>query len=226
MEVPVSVPDFKVQEYHLPDELPYIRQKFDFLYQKFYPIGWSQSGYFAYISEPVDEACGCYFFELIIQNMVTDKVSYRFSFNDQGAGETLKSVWDKKQTMFAKKLSEYSIVQDGGFKLAPESFEYSQQKYSIKYKTRMEKDSDFMLDLVKQYKINLVRGSTTKIVCDEQIPKNDAILNLIVSGVVTSPYENRIAIVVQEERRGFEGPPNILNFRLIGSNLEKGFENK
>ena len=44
----------------------------------FYPIGWSRDGKFAYYVEPVDEECGCYFAELKIIDLQTDKVVWEF----------------------------------------------------------------------------------------------------------------------------------------------------
>src|SRR5690349_14764325 len=44
----------------------------------FYPIGWSREGKFAYYTEPVDEACGCYFAELVIKDLRTDKELWKF----------------------------------------------------------------------------------------------------------------------------------------------------
>ena len=54
-------------------------QEYNRLYvDGFYPIGWSRDGKFAYYIEPVDEACGCYFAELIIQDLRTDKIVWHF----------------------------------------------------------------------------------------------------------------------------------------------------
>src|SRR5688572_4978733 len=45
--------------------------------ENFYPIGWSRDGKFAYLVEPPDEACGCYFAEIVIVNLKTDKVLWQ-----------------------------------------------------------------------------------------------------------------------------------------------------
>src|SRR5260221_5318667 len=47
----------------------------------FFPIGWSRDGKFAYYTEPVDEACGCYYANLVIQDLRTDKVIWEFKYN-------------------------------------------------------------------------------------------------------------------------------------------------
>ena len=38
-----------------------------------FPIGWSRDGKFAYVEEPVDDACGCYFAEVHIVDLRTDR---------------------------------------------------------------------------------------------------------------------------------------------------------
>jgi hypothetical protein len=76
------------QVYEQPREVPIarlVRQNFPKFYDRsnsypalipesFFPIGWSKDGKFAYYSEPVDEACGCYYAYLAIQDLRTDKI--------------------------------------------------------------------------------------------------------------------------------------------------------
>ncbi len=38
---------------------------------KFFPIGWSEDGNFAYITEPVAEGLGNYVFEIVIINVIS-----------------------------------------------------------------------------------------------------------------------------------------------------------
>src|SRR5205814_3361425 len=83
------------QNYAIPKRLPLeraVRREFrewmltaarypGLIPESFYPIGWSKDGKFAYYYEPVDEACGCYFAHLVIQDMRTDKVLWEFKYN-------------------------------------------------------------------------------------------------------------------------------------------------
>jgi hypothetical protein len=63
----------------------YGREEWSRLYTEgFYPIGWSRDGKFAYYLEPVDEACGCYYAELVIQDLRTDEILWKFT-NDPEA---------------------------------------------------------------------------------------------------------------------------------------------
>lgn len=64
---PVPIEDVK-ERYFVPSELKYCPQSDEYLFDKFYPIGWSKDGHFAYITEPADEAAGLYFFKFRIQD--------------------------------------------------------------------------------------------------------------------------------------------------------------
>jgi hypothetical protein len=44
-----------------------------------------------------------------------------------------------------------------------------------------------------------------------------------VVGVLKSPFENRVALVMIEVMRGYEGPPNSGDVRIVGADLDRGF---
>ena len=106
----------------------------------FYPIGWSRDGKFAYYIEPVDEACGCYFGELIIQDLRTDKTLWPFK-NDpqervdaQGApiDDDLRKLWKRNEKMFVDKLREHKIDQVARFALMPATFRSAGKAYAAR----------------------------------------------------------------------------------------------
>jgi len=70
------------------------------LTESFYPIGFSKDGKFAYYVEPVDEACGCYFAKLIIQDLRTDKILFEHKHMGDGdndpADETIKNILEQE----------------------------------------------------------------------------------------------------------------------------------
>ena len=215
---------FEQQEYHIPNELRYPKQKFDFIYDKFRPIGWSANGKFAYISEPADEACGCYFFELKIVDTRSDKIVYEFVHNDEGTGETLSSMWDKHYKEFEAKLWENEIVQGPRIEMLNEEFSYNDKNFGLKLKVDRKKDQDFQVELVKHYSLNIISGNAKKQLANANTDSISAIVNMSVAGVLQNPYEARVAVLLQEENLGYEGPPNVLKLRIIGAALDKGFE--
>ena len=85
--------------------------------ETFFPIGWSRDGKFAYYVEPVDEACGCYFAKLVIQDLRTDKIIWEFKYqgeevNDENTlVENLETLWAKNKNLFSEKLRANKIEQ-------------------------------------------------------------------------------------------------------------------
>ena len=97
----------------------YRRHKYQqLLPEGFYPIGWSRDGKFAYYAEPPDEACGCYFAELVIQDLRTDTVLWKFKNDPEGRtnskgeiiDDDMRKLWQRNQKLFSQKLREYRII--------------------------------------------------------------------------------------------------------------------
>lgn len=210
---------YKPQEYHIPNEMKYIKQKFDFLHDKFKPIGWSVDGKLAYINEAADEACGCYFFELTIVDLFNKKTLYTFSYNDEGAGENLTDVWEKNYRAFRTKLNDHKIIQSGILNLENRKLEYQNKNYNFKVINDLEKDKDFGIDVVKsttvEWQIDDKKASKVTFKTDA----TDMILNTTLPGILLNPHNKQIAVLLQQERRGYEGPPNVLSLKIFGVNL-------
>jgi hypothetical protein len=49
-------------------------------------------------------------------------------------------------------------------------------------------------------------------------------LNVGVVGYVKSPFEDRIAMILIEVYRGYEGPPHSTNIEAVGASLSSGFK--
>jgi hypothetical protein len=199
----------------------------------FYPIGWSRDGKFAYYIEPADEACGCYFGELIIQDLKTDKVLWHFR-NDPDArvakdgsylDDDIRKLWRRNLSSFRAKLNQYRIVQSPRFSLLSVPFAISATSYSTKLTKINGKDEDgiertrkLILDLSSS-----VRGAKT--LYSEEFTQDDYSppLDAAVAGVFKSPFEPRVAIVLLRVQRGWEGPPHVVDIQIVGSDLSSGF---
>ena len=48
-------------------------------------------------------------------------------------------------------------------------------------------------------------------------------LDVAVAGVFKSPFENRVAVVMINVERGWEGPPHTVDIRIAGADLVTGF---
>jgi hypothetical protein len=204
------------------------------LVEGFYPIGWSRDGKFAYYTEPVDEACGCYFAELAIVDLRTDKVLWQFKNepNDrvdaQGApvADDIGKLWKRNEKVFAERLLEHRIEQLPRFTLLPSAFRSSGRSYIARVSSTFGKDEDGNRRIRK---LDLVFSSPAlgrKSLYSAEYTGDGMYtspLDAIVAGAFKSPYENRVAIVMLHVQRGWEGPPHTVNVHIAGADLSGGF---
>jgi hypothetical protein len=199
-----------------------------------FPIGWSRDGKFAYYFEPVDEACGCYFANLIIQDMRTDKVLWEFKYrqddliDDKGEmppEDTIGKLWRKNGKLFSEKLREHAIVA-GTSLLLGKSFVASDRPYTAKAIKKMGKDPDMGSERVDKLTFTLTSpelGTKSLYSADHSKEEYWFMLDAGVVGVIKSPFEDRVAIVGMEVNRGWEGPPHVGDVQIVGADLKTGF---
>lgn len=215
----------KIQDYKIPDELKYSIQGENFLYDKFFPIGWSKDGKFAYIVEPTDEASGLYFFELVIKNMISDKVEWSWKPKKNTEEGNLETIWTKNYEIFKKKLNDYGIIQQTDHNYVKGNFTYDNKNYSITLKSHTKLNQDYGFDVIVGTDIFIESPELgKKQVYEFKEDDYSMILGEIITGQIISPYEGRIAIILKQERWGWEGPPNVISFVIIGSNLSESFK--
>jgi hypothetical protein len=201
--------------------------------QQFYPIGWSQDGKFAYYYEPVDEACGCYFANLVIQDMRTDKVLWEFDYNggdhaDPKTGnmppeDTIAKLWKKNARAFAAKLREHGIIA-GRSVLLGRAFRSGGGSFTAKGIVKMGKNPDYGDERVERFTFQLVSaksGTKTLGSIDHSKEGYAYTLDAAILGVIKSPFEDRIAVIGMEVDRGWEGPPHNGNIHIMGADLTR-----
>ncbi len=205
---------------------------------QFFPIGWSKDGKFAYYVEPVDEACGCYFAHLVIQDMRTDKAVWEFRFSqDEGrdpqTGEmqpenNIQKLWKKNQKLFSDKLEENGIV-PSSIALLGATFTAVGRTYAAKAIKKKGKnpEGDKRVD---RYTITIdsPKLGSKKLFTSEDHTKDEYwyMLDAGLIGVIKSPWENRVAIIAIDAMRGYEGPPHTGEVRIVGADLTSGFAKK
>ncbi len=197
------------------------------LREKFYPIGWSKDGKFAFYTEPADEACGCYFAELIVQDLRTDKVLWQKSYSSENGGaDDLQKYWAKNQKEFSRRLAQYGIVPNKDFTLLDSPLKAADDTFSI----------DLFSDVKIAEDTYISKGNIVlKLLSDKKGAKTvyqktydgkgyDGVMNTEIGGMLLSPFEPRSAIILIETRRGYEGPPHTTNIKIVGATLNGGFK--
>lgn len=198
--------------------------------ENFFPIGWSKDGKFAYYTEPGDEACGCYFGRLIILDTVNDKELWSFKYDglddqDKPKYGAITDLWRKNRKPFSDKLNQYGIIPQGSFSLLKFPINNAGDQLKADLKIEENKDEETRIySIVKKatLQISSQRGGT-KIVHEESYPEYGP-LDVKVLGYLKSPYEQRVAIIVLEVQRGYEGPPHTTHVKIVGSSLTTGFK--
>ena len=200
----------------------------------FYPIGWSKDGKFAYYLEPVDEACDCYFAKLFILDLKTDKVLWSFDYNSEfiddakkeGRPVTLRTLWRANQKLFSEKLREHGIVQQRKFALLSSPITYRGDRITSRLNTREKAgltEEERWYGTIDRVTLQLnSRRYGTKSVMDHSYSELRPLYVGLV-GYVKSPHEPRIAMVLLEVIRGYEGPPHTARIRIVGGSLDSGW---
>lgn len=217
--------EYILQEYFFPEELIYNKQfSDDFLYDKFYPIGWSKNGHFAYFTEYADEGIGGYMVKIEIINLVNDKVEWNWETppDDDNYRE---EVWKDNYETFKEKLNEYEIIQKKDMEFGEVYFTYKGKEFNIELKTKKQTDPDYGFDVIVGTEVFISSPQLgRKKVYSYTEKEYSMILSQMIAGYIMSPYEDRILIFIKNERWGWEGIPSVVYFTLTGSNLNTGFQ--
>ncbi|MCB9235463.1 MAG: hypothetical protein H6581_27655 [Bacteroidia bacterium] len=234
------VPAFAKQEYPLPQEVNFYGkvQSTDyggenfFLPSKFYPIGWSSDHKFAWVREPADEACGCYFFEIVIQDLGSNEILWQWKYNsDQGeegggnVGENLGAVWKNKYADFEKVLNEHQIRAGGDFSLMQgNQFDWEGKEYQWRLEMERKALENNYFNAITSATLWLeAKGQSAQKVWKYEGSEFFMNLDMEVAGTLLSPYEPLAAVVIAKTERGYEGPPHVKDFEIVGSIQRSAF---
>jgi uncharacterized protein YfcZ (UPF0381/DUF406 family) len=197
------------------------------LREYFYPIGWSKDGKFAFYTEPADEACGCYFADIFVIDLRTDKVLWSKKYEGkENATENIQSYWRKSRKEFSNKLNQYKIEANPKFTLAKLPIKHKKDTVKIDFFS----DVTFLDDPFSSkgsIVIKLISAQKgTKTVFEKKYTGEnyEGVMEAQLGGVLQSPFEPRVAIILVKTMRGWEGPPHITQVSVVGADLEKGFK--
>ncbi|MFM7672490.1 MAG: hypothetical protein ACKO6Q_07875 [Bacteroidota bacterium] len=220
------------ESYAVPKHLPYPildgGEELKLMKDGFLPIGWSRDGKFAFATEPSDEACGCYFFTIAVQDMISDKVLWSWSYSSDTEGNDtdrssmdLRKLWKQKQAEFTRQLNRYQIN--------PISFEQVMSlpireqgnlfTFSLKNQT-IEQDGFDRVALTKLYR--KLNGGSDKVLFSNDYLSGDSYSGIMSNGIcgyLRSPYESRIALLYYDKSWGYEGPPHVISVTPVGADI-------
>lgn len=210
---------------------PLCQNQYGCLEEEIYPLGWSEEGKFAYLLAYPSEAVENYRLTLFIQDMLTDKIveQREWEANKQpgNKGEQeydFSFVWENQRNVFRKVMEEHAIQEGTGnqFYRLP----YKAGNYSYAFASNNTKVvSDYTGgEIIRQHQLLAKAGNLgQKRILRQDFGKYDLVLNTHALGLFKSPFEDRVAVVDAAEKRGYEGPPNVLKIMVVGCELEQGF---
>lgn len=196
-----------------------MKPEYDPLLDKIFPIGWSKSGNFAYITEPADEACGCYFFTISIIDK-EGKTLWEWKNTDNAQPPdtgSVAEVWKEKQELFVNKLQEYGIKQEQEFNYQKSQYSYNfaVKDLELNFKTQMADSKMFAFEIVKNRELLLKKGDTEqKIFSHTTEDEYSGILSEELVGLISNS-SNQALVIISATNRGYEGPPNVVHFYFV-----------
>ena len=186
---------------------------------KIHPIGWSKNGLFAYIEAGNSDMVGG-FNRLKVTSMVSDKNIISFTGGDEMVGLSTKEWWCLNYNEISSLLNQYDISHEG--MVLGMNDEYGVIKY-LSYKDISDTDNSSIYSITtkssncsKSNNVAVCYGQTCDvkvIVTNNNTGKEKSIFKknsfcgskLTFVSAIKNPIEDRIAILVEYEKRGFEG---------------------
>ena len=198
-----------------------------FVNEIFYPLGYSEDGKIAYIKEYDTDPADIVLIRTFVQDLVTDKILWKdeFRVENEITGVNFKSFWAKKSTLISKKLSEYGIQSFKNLHFKNETYLYGKETFSLNSETTSSFQKDWGTAFLDSSTIILSAKGKGQKVIDRRHYKDEQLLARKAIGFIPlSKSADRVAVVVANVHRGWEGPPHNLGYEIVGASLKIGFK--
>jgi hypothetical protein len=199
---------------------------------RIHPIGWSHDGHFAYRRISVGGGCGVETDEVLVQDVMTDRIVSRTAFckrpcelcEEDLAGHDGNFSWRRHQDAITSTLERFGIQPLADVplieRMEARGEEGSKVRLRVDVTTLRKADPDNEeWDPVVQYKLLATNGGATKAIhagrCSGKVE---------VVGYVRNPFRDEVVVIVEEIGSGFEGVP-MVNRKLIGCQLAAKYFN-
>ncbi|MEL7423551.1 MAG: hypothetical protein AAFN81_11200 [Bacteroidota bacterium] len=209
------------------------QHKYGCIEEELYPLGWSPDGKFAFMLMKANEAVQNTTIHFIVQDMDSDEILEKQTFKaseEPGWTEAADNysalgVWRKQETVYQDLIEKYQIRLGAGtdFMVLP----MLEEQHGISFATqdKMRQNALFGIQEVDQHRLLANTAERqSKTICRQTMGKYDQVIASQPLGGFVSPFEDRLAVLDGLEKRGYEGPPNVLRLQLVGCDLKKGFE--
>ena len=201
--------------YEVPAEVRYDQFYGNGIRYQFFPIGWSVNGKFAYIQIPSNEASDYDHIEVIIKDLITDKIVDSYSSKDYPSQENLlTAVWPGFHSAILPLLKKHQIVPGNETELKPLPFRFNNISYDFHLYNKYDRTE------IAAASIHLKKNNVLDKKIYAERYEDFKPMSSKIAGYLQSPFENRVAVFFIQEHRGYEGTPNVISFDLIGCQLD------
>lgn len=188
---------------------------------EFFPIGFSPEGHFAYINRPCNGGCGCCTHEIIVQDLLTDKVQMNYNLNRNTVDEQAYFLenWKQEYTNIKRNLIMKGISQSELFLERNKIFydKRGKHKFEISVSKRRLDEGSYTDTSPISYAVYVTMdGVKTKKITYGKF--SDAI-DFEYLGFIRSPFSDQLAVVFNKKWYGFEAEKTN-EIIVVGCSLE------
>ncbi|MCW5801209.1 MAG: hypothetical protein KIT31_02255 [Deltaproteobacteria bacterium] len=196
-----------------------------FLADRIYIFGRSETR-IAYLVEPADEACGCYFAQIIVKDLVTGEVIWKDSYDSGELSpsnttqlKNLDQLWRARGADWEKHLAEHGIRRE------PTIVELETLPTDGTSAPRFEIHTDEVDDQspegyahVTSYRVDLVTADQTTTIARSTSP-DPRLLHVDIPGYMAARNHGPAAVLLHQRVRGWEGPPSVSRLDVVGAHI-------
>jgi len=198
-----------------------------FVYDTFYPLGFSNDGKIAYIIEHDNDPADMVYIETIVQDLVTDKILWRDEFKTEENIQNVnfKTFWKSKESTIEKRLKSYGIEPFENTKVEGDSIRYDGYGFIVYSENSSYFVKDWNSNFLKNSAIYIDSKSKGRKRIDFKTYKDSHLLDRKPIGFLSlGKNSKRTAVLVVNVTRGWEGPPHNIGYEVVGANLGVGFK--
>jgi len=197
-----------------------------FLYNNFYPLGYSIDGKFAYIKEYDTDPADMVLIRTFIQDLVTDKIVWKdeYRVEENISKIDFKSFWKERHETIEHKLKEYAIKPSNNMKFEPKYHGYKDNLYLVESHNKRKFYKDWGMSFLESSIISLGAKNLGMKTIDSRVYNGEHLIARQAIGFIPFEESDRVAVVVANVHRGWEGPPHNLSYDIVGASLTVGFK--
>ncbi len=232
-ELSVDFPEDQIIIFGTDDLGRLCDHKYGCIEEKLCALGWSADGKFAFMLQEANEAVLNTTIHFTIQDMESDEVLEKHTFkasnepdwSEETDNYSIMGIWRKNEILYDSLVRRHQIQLGAGSSFYPMSTLEDKHAILFQAQDKMRHNTLFDIQEVDQHRIVAnTADRRSKIICRQMMSKYDMVIASQPLGGFSSPFEDRLAILDGLEKRGYEGPPNVLRLQLVGCDLRKGVE--